>query len=147
MAKDAIKEGLVFALGVVKISGEQFNKVIRQLEKKNKVSSVEGKKMVYRWINDQQKQLERMRRNLKKESVKTKLYNSRDLIKMNSLIRRLSREILSLNKKKKKAEASASKKKKKALKKRTAKGKTAKKRTAKKKAKGKPAKKKKKKRR
>ncbi len=125
MAKDMVKEGLTFALGIVKISGEQFNRVVKGLEKKHKVSSNEGKRMVYAWITQQQKQLEKMQRNLKREVLKTRLYSAKDLEKMNSLIKRLSREITKLQRKKKKAEKT---RKKKAVKK-------GKKRPAKKKAK------------
>ena len=121
MPKDMIKEGLTVALGIVKISGEKFSKAIKSLEKSNKVSSKEGEKMVYSWIADQQTQLEKMRKNLKKEVLKTKLYSSKDLEDMNKVIKKLSNEIVSLQKKKKKAEAVAKKKKTKALKKRTAK--------------------------
>ena len=121
MPKDMIKEGLTVALGMVKISGEKFSKAIKSLEKSNKVSSKEGEKMVYSWIADQQTQLEKMRKNLKKEVLKTKLYSSKDLEDMNKVIKKLSNEIVSLQKKKKKAEAVAKKKKTKALKKRTAK--------------------------
>jgi len=141
MAKDLIKEGVAIALGVVKISGEQFNKVIRQLEKKNKVSSKEGKAMVYKWLSEQQKQLEKTRRKLKKEALRTRLYSSKDLAKMNQVIKNLSKEIVKLQKKKRKAEAARKKERKKALKKRTAK-----KKPARKKPKKKPVKKKKKRR-
>lgn len=141
MAKDLIKEGVAIALGVVKISGEQFNKVIRQLEKKNKVSSKEGKAMVYKWLSEQQKQLEKTRRKLKKEALRTRLYSSKDLSKMNQVIKNLSKEIVKLQKKKRKAEAARKKERKKALKKRTAK-----KKPARKKPKKKPVKKKKKRR-
>jgi len=121
MPRDMIKEGLTVALGMVKISGERFSKAIKALEKSNKVSSKEGEKMVYSWIADQQKQLEKMRKKLKKEALKTKLYSSRDLEEMNRVIKKLSKEIVTLQKKKKKAEAAAKKKKSKAIKKRTAK--------------------------
>jgi polyhydroxyalkanoate synthesis regulator phasin len=141
MAKDLIKEGVALALGVVRISGEQFNKVIKQLEKRNKVSSKEGKTMVYKWVSEQQKQLEKMRRKLKKEVLRTKLYSSKDLSKMNQVIKNLSKEIVKLQKKKKKAEAVRKKERRKALKKRTAKRKPAKKKAARK-----PAKKRKKRR-
>ena len=73
------------------------------------------------WINiDSQYQLE-LRKNLKKEALKTKLYSSKDLEEMNRVIKKLSKEIVALQKKKKKAEAVAKKKKTKAIKKRTAK--------------------------
>ena len=120
MAKDIIKEGLTFALGIVKISGEQFGKIVKGLERKNKVSSKEGERMVYSWIANQQKQLERMRKRLKREALKTRIYSSGDLAEMNRVIKKLSGEISSLQKKKKKAEAATRKLKKKALGKRTA---------------------------
>jgi len=121
MAKDLVKEGLTFALGVVKISGERFNKAVKTLERRNKVSSNEGKKMVSAWLSQQQKQLEKMKKKLKREAVKTKIYSSKDLAKMNSAIKKLSKEIIRLQKKKKKTERAVRKGKKKALRKRTAK--------------------------
>jgi len=135
MAKDLIKEGVALALGVVRISGEQFNKAIKQLEKKNKVSSKEGKAMVYKWVSEQQKQLVKMRKTLKTEALRTRLYSSKDLAKMNQVIKNLSKEIMKLQKKKTKAEATRKKERAKALKKRTAKRKPAKKKPAKKKKK------------
>ncbi len=135
MAKDLIKEGVALALGVVRISGEQFNKAIKQLEKKNKVSSKEGKAMVYKWVSEQQKQLVKMRRTLKKEALRTRLYSSKDLAKMNQIIKNLSNEIFKLQKKKTKAEATRKKERAKALKKRTVKKKAAKKKPKKKAAK------------
>jgi len=134
-AKDLIKEGVALALGVVRISGEQFNKAIKQLEKKNKVSSKEGKAMVYKWVSEQQKQLVKMRRTLKKEALRTRLYSSKDLAKMNQIIKNLSNEIFKLQKKKTKAEATRKKERAKALKKRTVKKKAAKKKPKKKAAK------------
>lgn len=129
MAKDLIREGMAFALGVVRISGEQFNKAVKQLEKRNKVSPRESKAMVYRWFSEQQRELEKMRNKLKREALRTKLYSSKDLAKMNQVIKNLSREIVKLQKKKKKAEAARKKQKKKALRKRTARKKTQKKAT------------------
>ena len=120
MPKDLVKEGLTFALGVVKISGERFNKVVKGLEKKNKVSGKEGKTMVYAWVNEQQKSLENMRKNLKKEALKTKIYSAKDLENLNKAVKKLSKEIASLQKKKKKVEKQS---KKRALKKRTVKAK------------------------
>jgi len=137
MAKDLIKEGITFALGMARISGQQFGKVVRRLERTNKVSSKEGEKMVYAWLADQQKQLEKMKKRLKREAVKTRVYTTKDLKQINTLIRNLSKEILALQKKKKKAEAAARKKKGIAVKKRTAK-----RRTVKRKTKRKPAKRK-----
>ncbi len=133
MAKDVIKQGMTFALGMVKISGEKFSKAIKKLERSNKVSSKEGQKMVYSWVSDQQKQLEKMRKQIKREALKTRLYTSKDLNEMNKVMKKLSSEIVALQKKKKKAEASAKKKKKSALKKRTAKKKPAKRKAKKKK--------------
>ena len=124
MAKDLIKEGMTFALGLAKISGQRFNKVIKGLEKKNKVSSNEGEKMVYRWISEQQKQLEKMRRQIKKESIRTRIYSAKDLVALNKVVKKLSKEIAGLEKKKKKTEKAARKSKKKAMRKRTAKKKT-----------------------
>ena len=79
MAKDLVKEGMTFAFGLVKISGQRFNKVIKGLEKRNRVSSNEGEKMVYRWISEQQKQLEKMRRQIKREALRTRIYSAKDL--------------------------------------------------------------------
>ncbi len=135
MPKDAIKEGMTFALGIVKISGENFNKIMTGLEKKNKLSANEGKKMVYTWINEQQKQLKKMQekmRTMKRQALKTKLYSSKDLAEINKVIKNLSVQIAALGKKKKKAEETLKKQKKSALKKRTAKKKTAKKKKSKK---------------
>ncbi len=135
MPKDAIKEGMTFALGIVKISGENFNKIMTGLEKKNKLSANEGKKMVYAWISEQQKQLKKMQekmRTMKKQALKTKLYSSKDLVEINKVIKNISVQIETLEKKKKKAEETLKKQKKSALKKRTAKKKTAKKKKSKK---------------
>ncbi len=147
MPKDAIKEGMTFALGIVKISGENFNKIMKGLEKKNKLSANEGKKMVYNWVTVQQKQLVKMQakmRAMKKQALKTRLYSSKDLAEVNKVIKNLSLQIAGLEKKKKNAETTLKKQKKTALKKRTAKKKTAKKKTVKKKkAKKRTAKKKK----
>ncbi len=136
MPKDAIKEGMNFALGIVKISGENFNKIMKGLEKKNKLSANDGKKMVYRWAAEQQKQLVKMQakmRAMKKNALKTRLYSSKDLAEINKVIKTLSTQIAVLEKKKKKAEETLKKQKKTALKKRTARKKKSKKRTAKKK--------------
>ncbi len=133
MPKDMIKQGMTFALGLVKISGQRFNRVIRQLEKSNKVSSKEGEKMVYRWISEQQKQLEKIRRQVKREALKTRAYSSNDLAALNRVVKKLSKEIGTLEKKKKKAEAVRRKSKKSALRKRTAKKKARKKARKKKK--------------
>ena len=130
MPKDAIKEGMTFALGIVKISGENFNKIMTGLEKKNKLSANEGKKMVYTWISEQQKQLKKMQekmRTMKRQALKTKLYSSKDLAEINKVIKNLSVQIATLEKKKKKAEETLKKQKKSALKKRTSKKKKAKK--------------------
>lgn len=131
MAKDVIKEGMTFALGVIRISGENFNRIMKRLEKRNKLSSREGERMVYKWFADQQRQLERMRKRMRKEALKTRLYSSRDLTELNRVIGNLSKHITALEKKKKKAEVETKKKKKAALRKRTAgkrkKGKKAKK--------------------
>ena len=130
MPKDVIKEGMTFALGIVKISGENFNKIMTGLEKKNKLSANEGKKMVYTWISEQQKQLKKMQekmRTMKRQALKTKLYSSKDLAEINKVIKNLSVQITALEKKKKKAEVTLKKQKKSALKKRTAKKKKAKK--------------------
>ena len=135
MPKDAIKEGMNFALGIVKISGENFNKVMKGLEKKNKLSANEGKRMVGKWFNEQQKQLKKMQekmRTMKKQALKTRIYSSKDLAEINKVIKNLSVQIAALEKKKKKAETVLKKQKKSALKKRTSKKKS-KKRTAKKK--------------
>ncbi|MBN2067763.1 MAG: hypothetical protein JW744_04810, partial [Candidatus Diapherotrites archaeon] len=70
----------------------------------HKLSSKEGEKMVYKWLAEQQRQLESMRKRLKSEVLKTKLYSSKDLAKLNSAIKRLSKEISRLQSKKKKAE-------------------------------------------
>ena len=124
MPKDAIKEGMNFALGIVKISGENFNKIMTGLEKKNKLSANEGKKMVYSWLNEQQKQLVKMQakmRAMKKKALKTRLYSSKDLAEINKVIKNLSAQIGALENKKKKAEANLKKQKKSALKKRTVK--------------------------
>ena len=142
MAKDLIKEGMTFALGIVKISGEQFNKVVKGLERKNQVSSKEGKKMVQAWVGQQLKQMQKMKIKLKKEALKTRLYTSRDIAGFNKVIKNLSNEIAKLQTKKKKTESVTRKKKKKALKKRTAKKKPAKGKAKKETAKRKPAKKK-----
>jgi len=130
MPKDVIKEGMTFALGIVKISGENFNKIMTGLEKKNKLSANEGKKMVYTWVSEQQKQLKKMQekmRTMKRQALKTKLYSSKDLAEINKVIKNLSVQIEALEKKKKKAEATLKKQKKSALKKRTVKKKKAKK--------------------
>ena len=130
MPKDAIKEGMTFALGIVKISGENFNKIMTGLEKKNKLSANEGKKMVYNWVSEQQKQLKKMQakmRTMKKDALKTRMYSSKDLAEINKVIKNLSVQIATLEKKKKKAEATLKNQKKSALKKRTSKKKTAKK--------------------
>ncbi len=130
MPKDAIKEGMTFALGIVKISGENFNKIMTNLEKKNKLSANEGKKMVYNWVSEQQKQLKKMQakmETMKKNALKTRMYSSKDLAEINKVIKNLSAQIASLEKKKKNAEATLKKQKKSALKKRTAKKKTTKK--------------------
>ena len=124
MPKDAIKEGMTFALGIVKISGENFNKIMTGLEKKNKLSANEGKKMVYTWINEQQKQLKKMQekmRTMKKQALKTKLYSSKDLAEINKVIKILSVQIAALETKKKKAETTIKKQKQSTLKKKTTK--------------------------
>jgi len=141
MAKDLVREGMTFALGIIKISGERFNKVVKGLERRNKLSGVEGKKMVYRWLSEQQKQLEKMRRSIKREALRTKVYSAKDLMVLKRTLKNLSKEIVSLEKRKKKAESAAKKKKKSALKKRTAKRST--KRKAKRKTKKKANRKKK----
>jgi polyhydroxyalkanoate synthesis regulator phasin len=132
MAKDLVKEGMTFALGLVKISGKRFNKVIKGLEKRNKVSSNEGEKMVYRWLSEQQKQLEKMRKQIKREALRTRVYSAKDLAALNRVVKKLSKEIAGLEKKKKKTEKQAKKRKKKTLRKRTAKKKTKRRSTRKK---------------
>ena len=130
MPKDAIKEGMTFALGIVKISGENFNKIMTGLEKKNKLSANEGKKMVYNWVSEQQKQLKKMQakmKTMKKNALKTRMYSSKDLAEINKVIKNLSVQIATLEKKKKKAEVTLKNQKKSALKKRTSKKKSAKK--------------------
>ena len=141
MAKDVIKEGMTFALGVIRISGENFNRIMKRLEKRKKLSSREGERMVYKWFADQQRQLEKMRKRMRKEALKTRLYSSKDLAELNRVIRNLSKHITALEKKKKKSETETKKKKKAVLRKRTA----GKRKAAKKKA-GKRKKAKKKKR-
>jgi len=113
MAKNLVKEGMTFALGLVKIGGQQFNGMVKQLESKNKVSSREGEKMVYKWVATQQQQLRKMKTLLKKEALHTKMYSAKELAEMNRLIKKLSKEIERLQKKKEKAEAADKKKSKK----------------------------------
>ncbi|MFA4855005.1 MAG: hypothetical protein WC634_00250 [archaeon] len=111
MPKDVIRDGMNFALGLVKISGDNFNKAVKRLEKSKKLSSNEGEKMVYAWLAEQQRQLETMRKRMKKKALKTRLYSSNDLAEMNRVIQNLSRQITILENKKRKAEKSGKKKK------------------------------------
>jgi len=111
MPKEAIRNGINFALGIIKISGENFNKAVESLEKSKKLSSSEGEKMVYAWFAKQQGQLETMRKRMKKEALKTRLYSSNDLAEMNRVIMGLSKQITVLEKKKRKAEGAGKKKK------------------------------------
>jgi hypothetical protein len=122
MARDFIKEGVTFALGLANISGRKFSSAVKKLEKEHKVSSKEGEKMVYSWIAEQQRQLEKMRKRMKKEALHTKIYSSADLARINRAVKDISKGIAVLEKKKKKAEkskkgAAAKKKAKKAKKK------------------------------
>lgn len=111
MPKDVIRDGMNFALGLVKISGDNFNNAVKSLEKSKKLSSSEGEKMVYAWLASQQRQLETMRKRMKKEALKTRLYTSKDLAEMNRVIQNLSGQITVLENKKRKAEKSGKKKK------------------------------------
>lgn len=127
MAKDIVKEGITFALGMMKIAGEQYDKAVKGLEKKNKVSSDEGKKMVRAWVAEQVRQLKKLQITLRTELRKTRVYTSKDLAYFNSALKRVSDEITRLQKK-------GAKKRKAAAKKRTAKKAPAKKKTVKRKA-------------
>jgi polyhydroxyalkanoate synthesis regulator phasin len=111
MPKDAIRDGMNFALGLIKISGDNFNKAVKKLENSKKLSSSEGEKMVYAWLASQQRQLETMRKKMKKKVLKTRLYSSNDLAEMNRVIQGLSRQITILENKKRKAEKPGKKKK------------------------------------
>lgn len=111
MPRDAIKDGMNFALGLVKISGENFNEAVKRLENSKKLSSNEGEKMVYAWLAKQQRQLETIRKRMKKAALKTRLYSSDDLAEMNRVIQNISRQITVLENKKRKAEKSGKKKK------------------------------------
>lgn len=109
MAKDLVKEGVAFALGLARISARQFDGVIKGLEKRHKVSSKEGEAMVRGWAAQQLLHLQRMQERLKREVLKTRLYSSNDLAKLNGVLKRISAEIARLQKKKKKAESSGRK--------------------------------------
>jgi len=111
MPKDVIRDGMNFALGLVKISGDNFNKAVKRLENSKKLSSNEGEKMVYAWLAEQQRQLERMRKRMKKAALNTRLCSSNDLAEMNRVIQNLSRQITVLENKKRKAEKPGKKKK------------------------------------
>jgi len=104
MAKDLMKEGLTFALGMVRITGEQFNNAVKKLERRNRVSSKEGKGIVLAWVAEQQRQLKGLQKRLKREALRTRLYSSKDLANLNKAVKRVSAEIAKLQKKKKTAE-------------------------------------------
>jgi len=105
MAKDLVKEGIALALGIARISANQFDKAISGLEKRHKVSRKESEAFLRNWAAQQLRQMEAIKAKLRREALKTRLYSSKDLAKINGILRSISAEVSRLEKKKRKAES------------------------------------------